>query len=63
MAVNTLIGTETVLMERFHLVQKLYSSLDIPGRSPFYLYINSAISALKSERGAKSHRAGVTGHD
>ena len=28
---NTLIGTETVRMERFHLVQKLYSFLDIPG--------------------------------
>lgn len=28
---NTLMGTETVPMERFHLVQKLYSFLDIPG--------------------------------
>jgi hypothetical protein len=28
---NTLIGTETVRMERYHLVQKLYSFLDIPG--------------------------------
>lgn len=28
---NTLIGTETVRMERFHLVQKLYSFLYIPG--------------------------------
>lgn len=27
---NTLIGTETVRMERVHLVQKLYSFLDIP---------------------------------
>lgn len=26
-----LMGTETVPMERFHLVQKLYSFLDIPG--------------------------------
>ncbi len=63
MAVNTLIGTESVLMERFHLVQKLYSSLDIPGHSPFYLCINTAISGLRSERGAKSHHAGVTGHE
>ncbi|HBP6770495.1 TPA: AAA family ATPase [Pseudomonas aeruginosa] len=28
---NMLMGTETVPMERFHLVQKLYSFLDIPG--------------------------------
>lgn len=35
---NTIIGTETVRMERFHLVQKLYSFLDIyqvqPGHLP-----------------------------
>lgn len=34
---NTLMGTETVPMEGFHLVQKLYSFLDIPGRSPGHL--------------------------
>lgn len=28
---NTLMGTETVPTEGFHLVQKLYSFLDIPG--------------------------------
>lgn len=35
---NTLMGTETVPMEGFHLVQKLYSFLDIPGRSPGHLH-------------------------
>lgn len=34
---NTLMGTETVPMEGFHLVQKLYSFLDIPGRSHGHL--------------------------
>ncbi len=62
MAFNTLIGTETVLMERFHLVQKLYSFLDIPRRSPFYLCFNSVISGLSSERAPQSHDAGVA-HD
>lgn len=45
---NTFIGTETVRMERFHLVQKLYSFLDIPGRSPFDL------PSLQLEKGLQS---------
>lgn len=58
MVINTLIGTETVRMERLHLVQKLYSFLDIPKRSAFYLYMNAVASEQRRERAPQPSYAG-----
>lgn len=44
---NTLIGTKTVRMERFHLVQKLYSFLDLPGVAALQLELLELFQSLK----------------
>lgn len=49
----TPIGTETVRTRRFHLVQKLYSFLDIPGQHPGYL---SSTPSFLHSRSAQSTR-------
>lgn len=58
---NTPIGTKTVRMEGFHLVQKLYSFLDIPSRRRFSASSFSFKRALDTGRvtaGNPSHCLG-----
>lgn len=52
----TPIGTETVRTRRFHLVQKLYSFLDIPGQHPGYLSSTSSFLHSKSAQSARGDR-------
>lgn len=54
---NTLMGTEIVPTEGFHLVQKLYSFLDIPGRSPGHL---QSTDLGKGSKEGSEVRAGPT---
>lgn len=52
---NTLMGTETVPMEGVHLVQKLYSFLDLPGAAWFLFLLIYLFPS--SKRGSKVRAA------